>query len=350
MSAESLLLPVLATEVAGLVLLVAAIWGHALWTWALDRWSAPRLRAAREELVRTLERVDGGPGRLQALEALPPALQHRLVLGLAPSLQGDRRSRLHRVARESGVAERAERLARSRWWSRRLYGARLLTASGSDAEVVRSLVRDPVPLIRAQAAEWVGVQGEVSMVEDLIDMLDDPAAICRFAAQDALLRMGGGAVEPLAAHLDTRSGRAAVAALEVAVGLADPALLPVALRLCAAPDAPARALAVRLVGALGGSGGIEVALGLTSDPSPDVRAAAAEALGRLGHWPAAPRLAGLLGDPSWDVRRAAGLTLDDLGPPGELVLRRALSSDDPFVADMARLVLDTRPPARPGRS
>jgi hypothetical protein len=48
------------------------------------------------------------------------------------------------------------------------------------------------------------------------------------------------------------------------------------------------------------------------------------------------------------VRRQAGLALRALGAPGELLLRRTVAGDDPFAADMARLLLEL-PPAPGGR-
>jgi HEAT repeat protein len=77
------------------------------------------------------------------------------------------------------------------------------------------------------------------------------------------------------------------------------------------------------------------------DPETSVRAAAAVALGEMGHWPAGPYLVKRLGDPAWDVRAAAGRALVRIGPPGELLLRKMLTSEDSFAADMARYALDT---------
>jgi HEAT repeat protein len=130
------------------------------------------------------------------------------------------------------------------------------------------------------------------------------------------------------------------AALVVAVGLAEPRLLTPALCLCRDPSPRVRALAATLLGALGGSAGVEDLTALLTDPTPAVRAAAARALGRLGHWPAAPALAPLLRDRVWAVRREAALALHVLGAPGLLFLRRYLADADRFAADMARQVLD----------
>jgi len=47
----------------------------------------------------------------------------------------------------------------------------------------------------------------------------------------------------------------------------------------------------------------------------------------------------LLRDQAWVVRREAALALRAMGAPGTLLLRRALTSDDRFAADMAKQVL-----------
>ncbi|MCW3016357.1 MAG: rane protein of unknown function, partial [Solirubrobacterales bacterium] len=77
-----------------------------------------------------------------------------------------------------------------------------------------------------------------------------------------------------------------------------------------------------------------------ADADAGVRAAAARSLGAAGHWTAAGKLRRALGDPAWEVRRAAGLALRALGAPGEVLLRQALSDEDRFARDMARLVLE----------
>jgi HEAT repeat protein len=79
---------------------------------------------------------------------------------------------------------------------------------------------------------------------------------------------------------------------------------------------------------------------MVHDDDAGVRAAAAAALGRLGHWPSAAIIAPLLRDRAWIVRSQGALALRGLGSPGHLYLRRGLTDEDPFAADISRQVLD----------
>ena len=76
------------------------------------------------------------------------------------------------------------------------------------------------------------------------------------------------------------------------------------------------------------------------DEDASVREAAARAIGEIGHWDGASTLADRLSDAAFPVRREAALALRRLGSVGVLVLRRARSDANPFVADMATQVLD----------
>jgi hypothetical protein len=281
------------------------------------------------------------PEAVRRLRALPPGVQSQLLVELTRNLGGSVRERVGVLARELGLLDRARRLTRNRWWWRRLRGLRLLTAFGGDeAEAVLPLFHDPHPAVRAQAAEWAGDHPSDAAVGALLEMLADPATLCRFAVQDSILRVGLPAAEPLAEHLAASSGRAAAPALEVAASLAQPSFAEPALRLCRDPDPEVRARAATVVGAVQPPECDTVLAGLLADADPGVRAAAAAALGRIGHWPSAPAVARLLRDPVFPVRRAAGLALRTLGSPGMLLLGRYRADADPFAADMARQVLD----------
>lgn len=313
------------------------LFGHGLWTRVFDRWSAPRLARARNVLYAGELDVERAGA---VLRALPIRLRVRLLSELASGRMRPRPDALARLAREAGVLRHAERMAHSRWWWRRLRGARHLTLFGGDEILVLSLLRDPHPAVRGQAAELAASHASPAVIRALLDGLDDPAAVCRLAVQDALLRLGPLALTALANHLDAGTSPARAAALAVAVGLADPLFSRPAIRLSEDPDPQVRARAVELLGAIGNLDGADAVTRRLEDAASPVRAAAAAALGRLHHWPAAPSIAELLRDRSWDVRHAAGLALRDLGSPGLLVLRRLQRDGNLFAADMARQILD----------
>jgi HEAT repeat protein len=86
--------------------------------------------------------------------------------------------------------------------------------------------------------------------------------------------------------------------------------------------------------------GADDLLALLGDPDADVRAAACSALGVAQHWPAGGALRHALRDDAWEVRHAAAVALERLGPPGTLLLKRALDDDVLVARDMARRMLE----------
>jgi hypothetical protein len=330
-----------------LVLLVGFFFAHAVWVRWCKTQREPRLARARALLANTLnapvslgEESKTRDEGLKALLGLPISLRVQILIELARSLGGTQKLAVAELAVRARVVARAEDGLKSRLWWRRLYAARVLTILGAGGDSMPRLLRDPDPGVRAQAGEWAADHPTPGLIEALLALLTDPARLCRFTAQNSLLRMGGLAVPALVGYLSNRTGSAAEAALEVAAGLAEPRFLAPALRLSYDATAHTRALATALLGQLGGPDAVAVLMQRLADSDSSVRTAAARALGRLGHWPAAAALARALRDAAWDVRREAGLALRALGSPGVLLLRRSLSDDDAFACDMARQVLD----------
>lgn len=325
----------------GMILIDAVIilLGHALW-W---RWYqaargayVPRARAA---LAAMLERADDNAA-VEMMRLLPVRVRIRLLVDVARTLTGARHSALGSVARALGLTEVALGWCRSRLWWRRLHGARFLTMLDDGQSLVPALFADPHPAVRAQATEWAPAHRSPEVIGALLAMLTDPFGACRFAARDALLRLGDAAIEPVVRYLAARRDHDLTGALEVAIGLADPRFLGSALALFEHDRPAVRARVAVLLGAIGGTEGASILLAYLTDDDETVRAAAAQALGKLGHWPAATFLADMLRDSAWVVRREAGLALRALGAPGTVCLRRLLSDADRFAADMARQALD----------
>jgi HEAT repeat protein len=290
--------------------------------------------------VAFLDRGGSESAAQAAFDQMAPGERARSLLEMAPNVRGESARRLASLAARLGLVGRAEARCRSRLWWRRLHAARLLSLIGGCERSLVTLLGDRHPAVRAAAAEWAAATPTPHVLESLLPLLGDPTGLCRFTAQDSLLRIGGRAADSLARFLEHAGSPDAAAALEVAVGIADPRLMRAAIVFSDDADPAARRQAARLLGALGGPGAVEGLIELTVDGHAAVRAAAARGLGVLERREAAPRLAGMLRDESWDVRREAGLALRALGAPGKLYLRRALSDHDRFAADMARQVMD----------
>ena len=335
----------LALQSALFAMLLGAVILAAVVRW-VQRARLRRLTVAQDRLARELTAV-GPVSRvlLAQLSALPSALQERLVLEFGRTLRGASLERLRSVGRHLGLAARATRACDSRWWWRRLHGVRILGALDQDCPALRRLLADPHPTVRVEALHWAAGRADEQVVSALVERLVDPERLCRFTVRDSLLHLGQPAAVALAALLERddvirQAGALLEDALVVARGLAQPVLLAPVLALTSHPDASVRARAVHVLGAIGSEQAVTVVVQALHDPASAVRQAAARAIGELGHWDGALALASHLGDTSFPVRREAALSLRRLGSVGVLVLRRARSDANPFVADMASQVLD----------
>jgi len=329
---------VVTVEASVVIVGIALVLGHGAWTGLAGRRTEVRRARGRAALQAVLD-GEGPPGR-RRLAALSRRVRLEVLMDVAPSLQGFQREALTALAGELGILASAEAKCGSRWWWRRLHGARVCTSLGGGITAVPALLQDRRPEVRAQAAQWVVRHPDDRLISLLLRMLDADDSATRFAVKDSLIRIGRSVTPALVAHLSVRADRSLGPALEVAAALADPTLLPAALALCVDEVARTRALAAALAGAIGGGPAVEVLMRMLGDDTAEVRAAAARALGKAEHWPATSSVAELLGDPSWDVRLQAALALRTLGSPGILFLRRAASGEDPGGAEAARHLLD----------
>jgi len=326
---------------AGIVLIgIGLLLGHGAWTGFAERRTAVTVALSRAALQAALEAGDADGTARRRLAELSTPMRIEVLADVAPSLAGAQRQRLTALADDLGLVAVAETRCRSRLWWRRLQGARMCTLFGGGKATVRPLLDDRHASVRAQAVQWVVEYHDDEMVDLLLRMLDLDGDRTRFMVKDSLMRIGRPLTETLALHLSAGDGLSRGPALEVAMALPDPILLPAAMGLCRDKVPGVRALAAGVTGAIGGGAAVEVLMGLLEDEVAEVRAAAARALGRTAHWPAAAALAPLLGDQSWDVRQQAAVALRTLGSPGQLFLRQAISTGDPFAADAARRMMD----------
>lgn len=314
--------------------------GHGAWLVLARKHSGRHLARGRAALAGLIASGTIAEEDRQTLRGLPAYVRSRLFLETVRNFGGEVHDRVAQMAEEIGMVDAAERAARSPFWWRRLRAVRLLTALGASAEQVRALLRDPHPAVRAQVAEAAAAHPTPAVLAALLEMLSASDTLYRFTVQDALLRAGRAAVDPMAEFLARHRGPVVLPALEVAAILAHPSLTRPALQLSADAAPQVRARAADVLGAVGGEEAIARLCELLQDEVAGVRAAAAQALGRLRHWPASAALAPLLRDRAWEVRRAAGLALRSLGGPGVLFLRRYQADDDRFAADMATQILE----------
>ena len=349
MIAVSTLQIMLAVESALLLIAFLLLVVHGIWLSVNARRRARQTLAARAVIIPMLtapatngatdDGVAAHAAAIAALRAMSPDFVADVCLEMSRDLTGAGNTALRELASEAGLLTRAQRECHSRWWSRRLHGARLLSQLGGPDPVVRTLLRDEHPAVRMQTVEWAAGLGTPELIDDIVELLALPELHSRFAVQDAVLRIGDPAIESLVQYLDSHTGTAASAGLDVARTMPDARFLPAAINGLASDSAGVRSSAVRLLGIIGGSDGATRLADLLDDEDAEVRVEAAKALGRTHHWPASSRLARAMEDSSWDVRYAAGEALRAMGAPGLLQLRRLRGSPDRYAAGMAKLIL-----------
>jgi len=320
-------------------LMLAVVLGGAGTQW----WRTRRARQqthARDMIARLLTSSPNARGDLETLRQLPFPVREALVLEFGRTVRGQSVERLALVANSIGLTARAARACDSAFWWRRLTGARLLGVLDHHGPELRTLLNDPNPIVRAEVLHWAAGRADHRIIDALVEHLIDPARLCRFTVRDSLLRLGHPAAVALENFLEREEPSALADALLVARGLAQPNLLPAALRLSRHREPLVRARAVGVLGALGGDSAGVALLECLQDDEATVREAAARAIGEVAHWGAASALAERLCDASFPVRRESGLALRRLGSVGLLLLRHARSSENPFAVDMASQVLD----------
>jgi HEAT repeat protein len=300
----------------------------------------PLLAEARQAIVAALSgeqsKLDDAFARLSRFSKGYVAT---VMLDLAPSVTGTSRLALVSLGERIGILPRARRGVRSRRWSTRSYSARVLTAFGVESDEMALLLTDRAPEVRAQAAAWALITPTPAAIRLLIGLLGDRDGLCRFAAQDSLIRIGLPCSDALIVALKTADAEVAGRLLEVAAAMGDERFFGPAESLTREDSARTRALTCAVIARTGNPGAGALLVALLDDPSDEVVLAAVTGLAKLSYWPAAAAVEPLLQHESWSLRKQAAMTLLSFGAPGSILLRVAAPGDDP-AADMAIQALE----------
>ncbi len=282
--------------------------------------------------------------------------RRRVVLGamqqLAFDLNGPSHDRLLRLADALGIDHHIRSLGRRTRWRQRCRAAQLAHLLGQDDPTRAKLLADRHPTVQAYALEGLSRSDIHDVYSLVLEMLDHRSRAVQIAAQHALLRSESRSLHLLVEYLSGPHRAGTSLAIEVAASIGDPRLVVALESHLQAEKTDTRIMVARGLALGSAKEAADMLANMLADESAGVRAEAASSLGRLRAVNKASAIAQLLGDPSWDVRRNAALALDKIGPAGALLLRRALSTEDPFARDMARQVLEaaaarTRQPAPP---
>jgi HEAT repeat protein len=201
-----------------------------------------------------------------------------------------------------------------------------------------TLFSDRAPEVRAQAAAWCAATPSAQGIACLITELDDGDGQCRFAAQDALIRIGLPAFEALTGALDAADDHVTGRILVIAAAVGDERSFVRAEAMVSDPSPTIRALAASVLASTGNPHAGSLLVTLLDDDSDDVVLAAIAGLARLSYWPAAASVERVLSHPSWELRQRAVLALSALGAPGLILLRSEATGRGP-AAEMAAQAL-----------
>ena len=346
MNATAVVIVLLWVEGGMLLVVLACILGSAFTSRRRMPMREARLRPARGMLAKHFEDHALSGDEIAALRRLPTSDAISLFFVLAPSVGAVERNWLRGVAITLGLVAHARARTKAMAWWTRLSGARFLTLVGAEPGVMEGLSGDAHEDVRASSAIFLAQYPTPTAVDTLITMLDDPSAVPRFAAKDALMRLGAVATPVIAAILPCTDEQHALVLLEIACAAPSHEYIPAAMSRVRDGSAAIRSLVARLLRGMGGAAATAQLVEMLTDVDADVRESAVEALGFLNHWPSAPAVAARLEDASSRVRLAAALALDRFGAPGELFLRRALTrGTDVAVAAASRILAD---PSRSG--
>ncbi len=296
---------------------------------------------AMEVLSRALyaDHAQLGP-LMEEMRSIPSQVLLSIAMHVPLHFDDQLSHRLLEVVGNTTARRKVGRLSRSRFWPRRVRAARMLQVLPESDGMIGKLLQDPNAAVRASTIESFDTDKIARFAGELFAALDDKHQSVRFVAQQALLRGDGRLVEPVREHLPKLQPGLIAPGLEVAANLGDPRLLAVIRPHATSEDPQVR----RLVAAATPFGIPEEYLGffvgLLADEDATVRVAAIEAVARVQAQWLAGRVGSALRDRSYEVRRAAGNCLAQLGAVGLLVLRDALTGDDPFAHDMAQQVID----------
>ena len=314
---------------------------------AID-WHKSRRQSQRDEAMRVLTESafldhDSAAEALRELRGVPSKVIWNLALTVPLHFDDHLSRRILHVIGGTGARRRIERLAKSRFWFRRVQAARLAhVLPANERAAVDRLLIDPSATVQSATIESFGTDQVAQHARAILEHLGHSNQSVRFTAQQALLRSDGRITEPLREWLASAGGKQAQFGLEVAANLNDPRLVHAISSFAGSPDPTIRRLVARAT-----PDGIEQAeLGffetLLNDSDPLVRATAIDSSVKIDADWLLPRVAEALTDSSWRVRRTAGRALADSGALGDLFLRAALDSPDPFAADTARQFLEMR--------
>lgn len=248
-----------------------------------------------------------------------------------------------------GIGDVLERRARRRWpRSVRLRALSSLVnlATPAHTATFQSMIDDGDPHVRINAVRGIARIGDVGAVPHILDIATRVAPWEAARTADALVEMGGPAVEGVIGWIqhERTKPRPSVDVVALAARLlgliGEPVAEPVLVELLGSAKPEWRIAAASALEHVGGDAATEPLRVAIHDDDWRVRARAVVALGAMADPSTIDEVAQLLTDSQWWVRQNAAAALTRM-PGGTERLFEALDSDDHFAADAALNQLTT---------
>ena len=244
-----------------------------------------------------------------------------------------------------GCTESADADLTSRNWERRLRAAENLGYLGTEHSLqpLRNALGDKVLGVRFAAAEALARLGSADRISEILTAIDVKGEVSQRRAAELILLMGPGASGPVLAILKdpTTTPNTIAIAIRVAGSLHLSETAPVLISLLSHGEMNIRLNAVRTLASIGETSSVEAIVPLALDDDWEVRSAVMQALGKLkatGHLPVLLRG---LSDGQWWVRFNAARALHNLGDLGIVALQDATEHlTDPYGRNISLQILE----------
>ncbi len=169
------------------------------------------------------------------------------------------------------------------------------------------------PLVRAQAAEVLGLLGTGGVVEPLLKALADREEIVSLAAAKSLARLKKKHILPFLIGMLAKPGCWPPARVGEVLAAYGEKAVPYLVSALDQEKESVKERAIEILGEIGSPEAASALVGALKDTSSCVRAKAAEALGKVGGFHAEEALQASLKDASWQVRCRSAKALGQVG-------------------------------------